>query len=56
MIDDIELPPFDRRHCGPRNEYIVRRHISLPEAAAKAIQRREHPAWSSQRVSYEVAA
>lgn len=49
MIDDLPLSPYERRHVGPRGEFVFRRHADLPEMASRAIRRREQPAWSQMR-------
>lgn len=54
IIDDLPMPPFDTRRTGKRNEFLVRRHITLPEIAAVAIRRRRQPGWS--RLKEEVRA
>jgi len=55
MTEDLPLLPFQRRHAGKRGEFVVRRHDWLADAAAKAIQRRSHPAWSQLRDEVRVA-
>lgn len=54
MPEDIILSPYDRALKGRRNEFIFRRHSTLPDDAARTIQRRSHPAWSQMRVEYRV--
>lgn len=54
MPEDIILSPYERAHFGRRNEFIFRRHATLPDDAVRTIQRRSHPAWSQMRVEYRV--
>jgi hypothetical protein len=56
MNDELIISPYDRRHAGARNQFVIRRHEWLAEQAAKAIMRRSHPAWSQFACGFEVAA
>jgi hypothetical protein len=53
--EELTLSPFERAHFGRRNEFVFRRHESLPDDAARTIRRRAHPAWSQMRVEYRVS-
>lgn len=54
--DDFTLSPYERRLFGPRGEFLFRQHDTLPDVAARVIRRRDHPAWSSQRVEIRIGA
>ena len=53
---ELHLSPFDRRSVGAKNHIILRRNHEHIDRSRKAIERREHPEWSCQRVTFEVAA
>ena len=45
---------FERRIVGPQGAVLLRRHIPHVKQCVKAIQRRDHPEWSSQRTDFRV--
>jgi hypothetical protein len=55
MMDDVELCPFDRERVGKKNDFLIRKNRFHVEEAAKAIRRRNHPAWSQYREEVRAA-
>jgi hypothetical protein len=54
MTDELTLAPYQRRHAGPRGEFILREHDTLPNLAARAILRRRQPGWSQFNCGYRI--
>lgn len=55
MTDDFTLSPYVRIRKGRRGNVLLRCNETHAEQCRRAIARREHPAWSSQRVEWSVA-
>lgn len=55
MVTEIWLCPFKRSIVGFRGTVLLRRNDEHAAAAATAIRRRTHPAWSQLNCGFEVA-